>query len=91
MRNVKEKTMVPMNRWKWFGSSAHFICGRWCRFHLATLVGKYLISTVGEFVHPRNSGGSEEVESKWLAKNFPGKDIGINTKYETMVFHAGDR
>lgn len=48
--------MINANEWEWFGNAAHFICGRWCRFHLATKVGKYLISTVGEYVSPRNSG-----------------------------------
>lgn len=34
--------------WEWYGHPAHFICGDKCRFHLATKVGKYLVSTVGE-------------------------------------------
>lgn len=28
---------------------AHFICASDCKFHLATKVGKYIISTVGEY------------------------------------------
>lgn len=75
---------------KWFGNAAHFCCGQWCRFHLATQVGPWLISTVGEYVHPRHSGGSERTEEEWLSKNFPGEDIGIGRKYETMVFRAGE-
>lgn len=74
---------------KWFGCAAHFCCGRWCRFHLATQVGKYLISTVGEYVHPSMSGSSESTEEEWLKKNAPGADIGFNRKYETMVFKVG--
>jgi hypothetical protein len=60
---AKRKSDIPVHNWKWFGSAAHFICGRWCRFHLATQVGRYLISTVGEFVHPRH-GGSERAEAE---------------------------
>ena len=80
---------IPQEQWKWFGEAAHFICGRWCRFHLATKVGKYLVSTVGEYVHPRHGTGSEQGESDWLKKNWPGEDIGHERKYETMVFLAG--
>src|SRR3990167_1759376 len=75
--------------WKWFGISGHFICGAWCRFHLCTRVGKYLVSTVGEYVHPRHSGSSEQSEAAWLKENWPGEEIGIGRKYETMVFRAG--
>ena len=39
---------INPNNWKWFGSPGHFNGGAWCRFHLCTQVGKYVISTVGE-------------------------------------------
>jgi len=39
---------IPESKWKWFGDAGHFICSQWCQFHLCTLVGKYLISTVGK-------------------------------------------
>jgi hypothetical protein len=80
---------TPKSKWLWFGTAAHFCCGRWCRFHLATKVGKYLISTMGEFVSPRNSGGSEVTEGAWLKENYPGEDIGYGRKYETFVFRLG--
>jgi hypothetical protein len=83
--------MITQDKWEWFGNVGHFICGRWCRFHLCTKVGKYLISTVGEYVHPRHSKGSELAEIKWLQKNWPGEDIRYQKKYETMVFVAGER
>lgn len=83
---------VPANQWRWFGDVGHFICGRWCRFHLCTEVGKYLVSTVGAYVHPSKSKGNEHAESKWLAENWPGEDVGCGRKYETMVFEIiGDR
>ena len=59
---------------KHFGYPAHFICADRCRFHLATQVGKYLISTVGAmFPTP---------ESKMT-------EIGLDRMFETMVFRAG--
>jgi hypothetical protein len=81
--------MIPASKWKWFGGVGHFICGRWCRFHLCTQVGPWLISTVGEYVHPQHSNGSETTEALWLQANWPGEDIGCDRKYETMVFRAG--
>lgn len=81
---------IPKDQWKWFGHAAHFICGRWCRFHLATRVGKYLVSTVGMLVHPRHSGGSEAAEYKWLVEHPNGEEIGCDRFYETMVFDAGE-
>lgn len=80
----------PRAEWEWFGRPGHFICARWCRFHLTTLVGPWLVSTVGAFVHPRHSQGSEQKEAQWLAKNWPGEDIGVGRKFETMVFRAGE-
>jgi hypothetical protein len=80
---------VPVSKWKWFGTVAHHICGRWCRFHLATKVGKYLVSTVGEYVHPCRSGGSEAREAAWLRDYPKGEEISPGLHYETMVFLAG--
>lgn len=81
---------VPRDEWQWFGHAAHFICGRWCRFHLATQVGPWLVSTVGQYVHPRHGKGTEVGESAWLAKNPNGEEIGFGRFYETMVFRAGE-
>lgn len=82
---------ISQNDWEWFGRAGHYICGRWCRFHLCTKVGKYLISSVGEYVHPRHGKGIEQAEAEWLQENWPGEDIGYDRKYETMVFFAGKR
>lgn len=59
------------NNWKWFGNAGHFICSQWCRFHMTTLVGKYIVSTVGEYWPER---GSREIHAsvydpKWLEEN----------------------
>lgn len=83
-------TPIPKSEWEWFGNHGHFICGRWCRFHLTTKVGNYLVSTIGQYVHPRHSGGNERVEAEWLAKNPNGEDVGYGRKFETMIFEAGE-
>ena len=81
--------VIPQTEWEWFGVSGHYICSQWCRFHLCTKVGNYLVSTVGAYVHPRHGMGNEQLESAWIKKNWPGEDIGRGRKYETMVFLAG--
>lgn len=60
-----------MSAWKWFGSAGHLIVASHCRFHLCTLVGKYLVSTVGEYWPER---GSREIhadiyDKAWLEAN----------------------
>ena len=65
---------IDASKWKWFGHTGHFICGYKCRFHLCTQVGKYLVSTVGDYF----PGGSRERET-----------IGCDRFFETMVFKAG--
>src|SRR5689334_22405875 len=62
---------IPKQEWRWFGNAAHLCVSRWCRFHLATLVGDYLVSTVGEYFPER---ASREIHAsvkdpKWLAAN----------------------
>jgi len=69
--------VIPRDRWQWFGSAGHFCAGHYCRFHLTTQVGKYLISTVGDY-HPAG-----------LSNTSPAQTIGIDRTYETMVFAAG--
>ena len=90
--------VIPQNEWQWYGHAAHFICGRWCRFHLATTVGKFLISTVGEYVpgegaqtiyadvrgNPLTKRGDAR-EAEFLEK-FGFEKLGASGTYETMVF-----
>lgn len=86
---MSKKKMIPESDWKWFGFANHFICGMWCRFHMATQVGYFIVSTVGMFVHPMHGKGNEMDEAKWIAKNPNGGQIGSGRTYETMVFRAG--
>src|SRR5919106_127620 len=60
-----------MTELKWFGHAAHFICGRWCRFHLATQVGDYLVSTVGEYwpEHDVREIHAQHFDGEWWRKN----------------------
>ena len=83
-----------MELWKeraeWYGHAAHFICGRWCRFHLATIVGppdaRILVSTVGDYF--RRTGMAESDEKREQVGYSPSGDAW----FETMVFRAdGER
>jgi hypothetical protein len=64
--------------WKWFGNAGHFICSDSCRFHLTTQVGKYLISTVGEYL-PKGIP----------TKQFESVGSDPDELFETMVFEIG--
>lgn len=67
---------VPERDWKWFGNPAHLAVRQNCHFHLATLVGKYVVSTVGEYI--------PDGETEY-------KRIALDALFETLVFrHNGD-
>lgn len=59
--------------WTWLPHPAHFIGADECRFRMATEVGGYIVSTVGEY----RSSLTQKVE-----------EIGYRRKYETMVFKS---
>ncbi len=87
--------------WRWFGHVGHLCVGHWCRFHLTTHVGHYLVSTLGEYVpdeQVRNmlaqirgiqiEGRGDARLYDWLQKcGF--EEIGYDRVYESMVFPAG--
>lgn len=83
VRGVPDTGQDRTPRWEvqWFGYAGHFIASRWCYFHLATLVGPWLVSTVGDY-HPPRSDYSVDAES-------PRKTIGWERDFETYVFRAG--
>lgn len=58
-------------QWKWFGHAGHLIVGYACRFHLCTLIGEHLVSTVGEYWPERvvREIHAKVHDSEWLAKN----------------------
>lgn len=58
-------------KWKWYGYAGHLCIGRSCAYHLQTRIGKFLISTVGDY---RPHGDPEAIGSN------------PNYYFETMVF-----
>lgn len=68
--------MIPESEWIWQGHAGHPIVAAKCRFHLATRIGAFLISTVGEY-HPTGQKTMERLGA------------GDESFYETFVFKAG--
>ena len=66
--------MIPADKWKWFGLPGHFIAATSCRHHLCTQVGRYLVSTVGDYF-PRGDNACAKRER-----------IGCDRYFETFVF-----
>lgn len=66
-----EKEMITRDNWIWMPHPAHFICSDKCKFFLSTKVGKYIISTVGEFWPERVSREihAEIRDLAWHKKN----------------------
>jgi len=71
---------MKKEKWIWMPHPAHFICGFECRFRLATYVGKYIVSTVGE-MEPSKGYIDWNKDAEF-------EPIGCNRLYETMVFKA---
>ncbi len=95
--------MIVEAKWEWFGSPAHFICASDCRFHMATKIGRFIVSTVGEYLpdsavreilaNSRNKpleGRGDARRADWM-KKFGYEEIGYGRKYETMVFRTKGR
>lgn len=63
--------MTSVQDWKWFGHAGHLIVAQWCRFHLCTLVGNYMVSTVGEYWPDRKVREihASVHDAKWLDDN----------------------
>ena len=91
--------MTPTT-WEWFGHAGHLIVGQDCRFHLCTLVGRYLVSTVGEYLPDSNvretlagcrgitlEGQGDARRADWMRK-VGWEQVGCDRKYETMVFEV---
>lgn len=92
--------MIPQSEWVWMPHPGHLIVGRDCRFHLATRVGPFLVSTVGEYLPDADvreilaeaRGVKLEGRGDQRRGDFMGKvgytEIGCGRLYETMVFRA---
>lgn len=57
--------------WIWMPHAAHFICGKDCQFHLATFVGNFIVSTVGELWSDQDVRRihAEVHDPEWYRKN----------------------
>ena len=71
--------MVSEREWKWIGKAGHLIVGHDCVFHLCTVVGNKLISTVGDY-HPYHKRGNDGLGEAVT--------IGAGRLYETYVFRV---
>ena len=52
--------MINQEEWIWIGLPGHFVGGMDCKFHLCTVIGNVMVSTVGDY---RPSG--ERLEIGW--------------------------
>jgi hypothetical protein len=75
MTGTPDTESVPAAEWVWCGFAGHFVGARNCRFHLCTRVGRYRVSTVGDY-HPSTADGEAP------------KEIGLGRLYETFVFEV---
>lgn len=86
--------------WIWMPHPGHLIVSRDCRFHLNTYVGGYIVSTVGEWLPDSEvrdilaksrgivlKGIGDERRYDFM-KKIGFEEIGLDRKYETMVFKA---
>ncbi len=94
------KKVVTKDKWIWMPHPAHFICSYDCKFFLATKVGKYIISTVGEyfpdapireiFAESRKvilEGRGDARRNDYMQK-IGFEELGVGRLYETMVFKS---
>ncbi len=97
---LKNMKRITRDKWVWMGHPAHFICAQDCKFFMATRIGKYIVSTVGEYfpdapireIYAQSRGivlkeiGDERRYDYMKRVGF--EEIGCGRKYETMVFEA---
>lgn len=91
---------MKKGEWVWMPHAGHLIVGNDCRFHLNTYVGVYVVSTVGEYwpdsesrkakakIHGKVIEGRGDEWDRNYFNEFGYDDIGLDRKYETMVFKA---
>ncbi len=89
---------MKKENWIWMPHPAHFICARDCKFHLATVVGAYIVSTVGELepcmeireISAQSRGiklqGRGDERRYDALKKLGWETLGAERTYETMVF-----
>lgn len=90
MKKVKKARVhaVPISKWIWLGYPQHFCAAKDCRFHMATIVGKYVISTVGDYHPPRVVQGDEGPDRMQPTEKPETIGAGPDSFYETFVFRC---
>ena len=68
------KTIVRQKDWKWKGLPGHFCCADQCIFRLCTVVGDFIVSTVGAMYRTK-ADGTRVLDT-----------VGHERHYETFVF-----
>lgn len=68
---------ISGEEWEWFGRPGHFIAADLCHFHLCTRVGRWLISSVGDYRPEGPDGDLKTIGA------------GADAFYETYVFRLG--
>lgn len=93
--------MKPEN-WVWMPHPAHFIASSDCKFFLSTYVGKFIVSTVGEYLPDSEvraifaqvrgikiEGKGDYARADYMKKiGYEPFGIGDDSFYESMVFRA---
>lgn len=83
---------TPISEWIWDGHAAHLFVSEDCQFHMATRIGNYIISTVGEYL-PKGEGKTrftppmDGVVPDGVDYSVY-KEVGLHRLFETYVFHA---
>lgn len=70
-----------MEKWIFQPHPGHLCIANYCRFFLNTYVNGYIISTVGEYKPDSRVRDILGLKDEYI-------DVGLNRKYETMVFKA---
>lgn len=83
--------MIERDKWIWHGMAGHYILSDRCLFHLQTIIGKYVVTTVGD-LHDIYPGGVAEVAKDSGFEHLPcgAREIGYKIFYETMVFELAE-
>jgi hypothetical protein len=78
--------MIEREQWIWFGFPKHFIMADKCQFHMATKVGHWIISTVGQLVTDDMDEYNYDIKEN--PDGIKMKEVGAGRFFETMVFEA---
>jgi len=70
------------NKWIWMPHAGHFLLGNKCQFRLNTYVGKYIVSTVGEYLPDE---GIREIFNKTRNLELQGIGDAENAEQNTTV------